>query len=160
MGSALRSGIVRAVCVLGLSFDGTPAFGQFSGGWEITNSLETRGFGLYLVQRNSGLCGIWFENDYGVLSGGMVAGTLTGDRAQIGRCWSRGQPDGTACPKLSAREESLTRRGPVLTWVTSLRVREARALDLRRRSYQPTLEDLLTDYPELSDFIRECFRNF
>jgi hypothetical protein len=148
---------MRGLIAIGAIFWGT-AHAQFTGVWQSVNELETRGLTLQLIQNGSSVCGVWWENDYGVLQAGDVAGQVSENEAIVRRCWSTPNANVSRCPKFPLEAERLILDHDAVLWTTSALRTIKHQFRLRRIAVRPNLAEGLPDRIGTEEFITACMK--
>ena len=135
---------MRGLVAIAAIFLGT-AHAQFTGVWQSINQLETRGLTLQLLQNGSSVCGVWWENDYGVLEAGDIAGQVSENEATVRRCWSTPNTNVFRCPKFPLETERLILDHDAVLWTISALRMDNHQFRLRRIATRPNLPEGLPD---------------
>jgi hypothetical protein len=137
---------------------GTNVFAQFDGVWEVVNLQETRGLHLELLQRGSSVCGIWWENDFGVIQAGDIKGEVAQDAITVQRCWSRPITGASRCPRFAPEAERITLDQDSLVWTTSAFGTVNHQFRLTRKTDPVDLLKALPDGVGTKPFVTACMK--
>jgi hypothetical protein len=147
---------MRWIVAIAFIFWGTCSHAQFTGVWQTTNQQETAGLTLELFQNGSSVCGVWWENDYGVLQAGDIKGEVSQSEVAVRRCWSTPNTGASICPNFSAEAERLILNQGALLWRTSALRATKHQFRLVRIAARPNLAEGLPDRIGTEAFVTAC----